>query len=327
MTNRKNPSSIQDTLKAIMGAQRIILCAHLQPDGDTIGSLLAMKALLERLGKEVTAICHDPVPKNLHILNGWEAVQLASECAIGQFDLFCALDCSNSDRLGDALTLFNKAPLKMVIDHHASNTFYGDINYVDSKVAATGNLVFRLYEAAEMEIPIEVTPYLYAALSSDTGNFAFGQMDEEFFVQISKLLKAGLDITRYSRALHLMKEVDFVKLLSRALASLSFICDGKISYMCLTQQDFKESETAPESAEGLVNYALNLPGVQMCFLATETRENRVKFNLRAIQPHNVAEIATHFGGGGHVLAAGCTLEMPFEKAVSLMKERMSQSVC
>ena len=90
MTNRKNPSSIQDTLKAIMGAQRIILCAHLQPDGDTIGSLLAMKALLERLGKEVTAICHDPVPKNLHILNGWEAVQLASECTIDRFDLFCA---------------------------------------------------------------------------------------------------------------------------------------------------------------------------------------------------------------------------------------------
>lgn len=311
-----------------MGAQRIILCAHLQPDGDAIGSLLAMKALVERLGKTVTAICHDPVPKRLYVLPGWEDVQRISDIREDeQFDLFCALDCSDAERLGDALPLFERAPRKLVIDHHASNTCYGDINYVDSKVAATGNLVFRLFEAANIEITTDVTTYLYTALSSDTGNFAFGQMDEEFFIQISTLLKAGLDITKYSRALHLIREVDFIKLLSRALASLSFICDGKISYMCLTQHDFAQSETTPDAAEGIVNYALNLPGVQMCFLATETGKNQVKFNLRAIQPNDVAQIATSFGGGGHLLAAGCTLEMPLETAVQVMKERMMQSIC
>lgn len=327
MTNQKKPSNTTQAYATLMSAQRVILCAHVQPDGDAIGSLLAMRELLLALGKEVLAVCHDPVPKSLRVLDGWEAVIKPHEVADFSADLFCSLDCSDLDRLGDAQGLFLKAPVTLVIDHHASNTLFGQINYVDTQVAATGNLVFRLYEAAQVPLTPKVASYLYAALSTDTGNFSFGQLDEEFFLQMSKLMAAGLDIVTYSRALHLMKEAVFYKLLSRALASLTFYCDGKISSMCLSQQDFRDAGTTSDTTDGLVNHALNIPGVQMCFMASETEDQQVKFSLRAISPNDVAVIASEFGGGGHVLAAGCSMDLPLDVAVAKMSERMKQVLC
>ncbi len=327
MTNQKKPSNTTQAYATLMSAQRVILCAHVQPDGDAIGSLLAMRELLLALGKEVLAVCHDPVPKSLRVLDGWEAVIKPHEVADFSADLFCSLDCSDLDRLGDAQGLFLKAPVTLVIDHHASNTCFGMYNYVDTQVAATGNLVFRLYEAAQVVFDPRVASWLYAALSSDTGNFSFGQMDAEFFQQMSTLMQAGLDIVHYARLLHLMKEKVFYKLLGRALSSLSFFCDGKASCMRLTQQDFLAAGTTSEHTEGLVNYALNIPGVQMCFIASETEDRQVKFSLRAIKPNDVSAIASEFGGGGHVLAAGCNMNLPFEEAVARMQERMQQALC
>ena len=327
MKKQKQIIDASQAVTLIKSAQHIVLCAHLQPDGDAIGSLLAASALLKALGKKVTAICHDPVPASLRILDGWEEIRLPREAADAEVDLFCSLDCSDLERLGDGLALFQKAAVTLVIDHHASNTLFGQHNFVDTRVAATGNLVFRLFEAAEVGITPLVASYLYTALSSDTGNFSFGQMDAEFFLQMSQLMKAGLDIVKYARLLHLMKEEVFYRLLARALASLSFFCDGKLSYMCLTQQDFKAAGTTSEHTEGLVNYALNIPGVEMCFMASETEDKKVKFSLRALTPRDVAVIASEFGGGGHVLAAGCTMDIPIEQAVALMKNRMIKAIC
>lgn len=327
MTDRKKTVDVNGVINLIKSAQRILLCAHLQPDGDAIGSLLAMQTLVKRLGKEATAICHDPVPDNLHVLEGFEEVRRPADVAGQDVDLFISLDCSDQDRLGDAAPLFDRAPSTLVIDHHASNTCFGMYNYVDTQVAATGNLVFRLYEAAQVAFDPRVASWLYAALSSDTGNFSFGQMDAEFFQQMSTLMQAGLDIVHYARLLHLMKEKVFYKLLGRALSSLSFFCDGKASCMRLTQQDFLAAGTTSEHMEGLVNYALNIPGVQMCFIASETEDRQVKFSLRAIKPNDVSVIASEFGGGGHVLAAGCNMNLPFEEAVARMQERMQQALC
>lgn len=327
MTDLKKSIDINQVIHLIKSAQRIILCAHLQPDGDAIGSLLAMTALLQRLGKKAIAVCHDPVPDNLHVLEGVEVVLRPYEVADRDCDLFISLDCSDLDRLGDAQAIFHRAPATLVIDHHASNTFFGEYNYVDTRVAATGNLVFRLFEAAQVPYDSRVASWIYAALSSDTGNFSFGQMDEEFFLQMSKLMHAGLDIVRYARLLHLMKDKVFYQLLGRALSSLRFFCDGKASCMCLTQQDFLEAGTTSDHTEGLVNYALYIPGVQMCFLASENEEHQVKFSLRALAPNDVSGIASEFGGGGHVLAAGCTVDLPFAEAVARMQARMQQALC
>lgn len=319
--------NLKQTVETLRQANSILLCTHLQPDGDAIGSALAAEALMKALEKDITVVCHDVIPQSMRILSGWEKFRLPKDVQGKTFDLGCSIDASDIERLGDAAGLFRSASKTLVIDHHASNTCFGNLNYIDSKVAASGNLVFRLFEEAKVPITKEVASYLYAAVSTDTGNFSFGQMDEEFFLQVSKLMRAGLDISTYSRALHLNKDLNFYKLLSRALASLTFYCEGKLTSMQLYERDFIETETSHDMTEGLVNYALNIAGVQMCFLATQLDNGQVKFSLRALYPHNVSEIAVEFGGGGHLLAAGCTLTMSFDEAVTKMKERMMKSVC
>lgn len=313
-----------DTLKA---ANTILLMTHVQPDGDAIGSTLAAAALLRRLGKDVTAICQDPVPPNLRVLPGWENLQTPALAKGKAYDLVVSLDSSDLARLGESGDLFKACDNTLVIDHHASNTYFGRQNHVDSLVAATGNLVFRLYTEAGLALDQESATLLYAAISTDTGNFSFGQMDEEFFVQVSKLMAAGLDIVTYARALHLTKELSFYKLLARALASLTFCCNGKMSHMRLSASDFEETGTSSDQAEGLVNHALYIPGVQMCFLATEVSPAQTKFSLRALKPHDVSGIAVSFGGGGHLQAAGCTLDLPLDEAMEKMKLRMRQEIC
>ncbi len=319
--------NLNETARVLMDAGRILLCTHVMPDGDAIGSLLAAGRLLRGKGKDVTMVCHHPVPEYLRILPGWEEVCLPAEAAEKSFDLACSIDASDLERLGDAGALFTAAPKTLVIDHHASNTCFGELNYIDSKVAASGNLVYRLYRELGMEPDADAAACLYTALSTDTGNFSFGQMDEEFFLQVSGLLHAGLDISGYARALHLTKDLSFIRLLTRALNSLTFECDGRLSIMLLRVKDFEETGTSHELTEGLVNKGLNITGVKMCFLATQLDDEYTKFSLRALAPYNVAEIATEFGGGGHLLAAGCTVRIPMDEAVAKMKARMLQAVC
>jgi phosphoesterase RecJ-like protein len=319
--------NLAQTAEVLRRSQRILLLTHLQPDGDAVGSLLATNALLAALGKEVTAVCHDAVPKNLRVLPGWEQIKKPAEVTVRDFDLACSLDASDLTRLGDGGQLFSACPRTLVIDHHASNLCFGMENYIDSQVAATGNLVFRLYEELEVPLNEDIAALLYAAISTDTGNFSFGQMDEEFFLQMSKLMRAGLDISRYSRALHLVKDLSFYRLLGRCLGSLNFECGGRLSMMRLSENDFLQTNTTQDLTEGLVNYALNIPGVQMCFLATQVDAAQTKFSLRALAPHNVAVIAAEMGGGGHVLAAGFTLNLPLGEAVNKVKARMMNALC
>lgn len=320
-------ASLSEITGLFQSASRIVLCTHVQPDGDALGSLLAAGMLFESLNKDVTLICHDPVPDNLKILPGWEAVRLPEEAEGQRYDLFCVLDASDLERIGDCGRLFSKTDNTLVIDHHASNTLFGKYNYVVSTVAATGNLVYRLYQELKVPISSDAAACLYSALSTDTGNFSYGQMDKEFFMQMAGLIKAGLDINKYARALHLTKEYNTLKLKSRALESLSLECGGRLSYMRLNLADFAETETLPDQTDGLVNLALNISGVKMCFLATQLDENTTKFSLRALPPYDVAQIAVEFGGGGHVLAAGCTIKLPVCEAVQVMLERMRRVVC
>ncbi len=326
-SNKMSKTSLNNIKTLIQSAQRIVLCTHVQPDGDALGSLLATGMLLKALGKDITMLSHDAVPDSLKALPEWEEVRFPHEVEGQAFDLFICLDASDLARIGDSRLLFEKTENTLVIDHHASNTRFGKYNYVVETVAATGNLVYRLYEAFEVPLNADAAACLYAALSTDTGNFSFGQMDEEFFLQMAGLIKAGLEINKFSRILHLTKEYSFIKLKSKALDSLTLLCEGRLSYMKLYMADFEETGTDSDKTEGLVNQALNISGVKMCFLATQLDENTTKFSLRALYPYDVAQIAVEFGGGGHVLASGCTVKLPLDEAVDTMLNRMRQAVC
>lgn len=314
-------ADIKDLLSLIQQEKRVLLFTHLRPDGDAIGSVLALSALLRRLGKETIVLCQDPVPENLRFLPGWEEVRSAAAFEAlaleAPYALGIAADASDFARLGDCGPYFKACRTTIKIDHHATNEQFAGVNYVDDEAAATGVLIGRLYEALAVPLDEDAALCLYAALSTDTGNFSFGRMTEEFFVQLARCMKAGLPIDEAARKLHLVKHPVFIWLLTRALQSLTYLADGRLTVMQLRDTDMVSPDAA-EFAEGIVNYGLNIVGVEMTFLATQMPDG-VKFSLRCLPPHDVSKAGAHFGGGGHVLAAGCTIDKPMDEAVSMMR--------
>ncbi len=312
-------------VNALKNARRILLCTHINPDGDAIGSTLAVYHVLKKMGKDVTCACADPVPGKLMMLPGAE-VFVQPDALQGQaFDLAFALDAADKGRIGAVGSAFDQAPFSVQLDHHPTNPLYADVNAVDGHAAASGCVVFRLLSYMGMEITLDIAKCLYAAISTDTGNFSFENTDGEAFAIVAELVRAGLPLNEMSRNLFLLQEEAHVRLLGRALNTLRIFGNGQCACMRLTPADYQAAAASGEHSDGIVNYAMNLWGVKMAYLADEKEDSMVKVSLRALPPFNVAKVAQKFGGGGHLLAAGCRYQMKLEEmCAALEKEMCSQ---
>lgn len=308
-------------IDAIRDGRRILLCSHVSPDGDTIGSLLAMRLMLLAMGKEVACICADPVPEMLHYLEGVEKVGLPAAVEGMDFDLAIAVDVSDMHRLGACQEPFFRAPRTLQIDHHSTNPGFAEINYVDGDASATGELIYDLVHALEIPVTPAIALCLFTGISTDTGNFSFDNTTPAAFCAAGELRKVGIPLAQVNRVLFRERVKAQVLLLARALDTLTFYNDDCIAGMWLTTADLEAVDARPEHAEAIVNYGIDTKGVKMAFLAKEGPEG-VKFSLRAVAPYDVAHIAAGFGGGGHALAAGCTLEGPVDRAMAEVTSAM-----
>lgn len=317
--------SFSNVLGMIRQARRILLCTHLMPDGDAIGSMLALNALCVQYGKQTAMCCHHPVPAYLRFLPGCEAIRLPHEIASQDHDLAISIDASDIERLGDSAVAFVKANRTVQMDHHQTNTLFAQYNMVLEELPASGSLVFRFYQEAGLAFSRDVAIQLYTAIGTDTGNFCFSSVTDETFEQIAQLMRAGLPLLETARALHLMQEKEQVLLLGRALFSLRFYDDGKLSGMQLSKTDFLECQAGNEHADNIVNHGLYIPGVRMCYLASE-QDDGIKFSLRSIAPDEVSGIALAFGGGGHAQAAGCTIAGPMQDAVARVRDVLLEAL-
>lgn len=318
----KNDFACKEMLSALKNANSILLCTHISPDGDAIGSTLAAGMALERMGKKITYSCADPVPERLKFLPGAEKFVQAEALENQAFDLGFALDAADLSRLGNVAEAFQKCPVTVQLDHHGTNPCYAMFNEVDGHASASGCMVFRMLNALDAPITPEMAQCLYTAISTDTGNFCFDNANEEAFACVSSLMAAGLPLNETARRLHLLREEKHVRLLGRALCSLKIFGDGKCAGLRITREDFCIAEAGPEHCEKIVNYAMDMAGIEMAYLADERQEGRIKISLRAQPPRNVAAIARKFGGGGHVLAAGCGFEGDMESACTALEKEM-----
>lgn len=305
----------KSVLDAIREAGAIAVCAHVNSDGDTLGSSLAMKLGLEQLGKQVTVFCQDAVPETLHILPGCTSVVTPEQAGDKRFDLLLPVDVSDVGRLGSCRALMARCAHSVQIDHHSSNTGYCEQNEIDPKASATALLVKAALDALNVTLTKEIAICLYVGVATDTGNFAHSNNTLEAFRVVSELNLESQDINRLNRTLFREKTRAQVMLLERALHSLAFYHGGEVTSMKLTLRDFEETGTQPEQAVTLVNYGAEIKGVKLAVLARELPGGSVMLNMRAVEGLNVAEIASQFGGGGHVQAAGCTLHTSVDEAL------------
>lgn len=319
---KRNPEAVAE---AIREARKIAIVSHVNPDGDTIGCAAAMRLGLLSLGKEVEMYCEDPVPEYLAFLPGVYMFRTPGEND-GPFDLLLSVDVSDIKRMGKCEALRKVSRKTAQIDHHGTNPEFMEINSVDGDVPAACVLVREQLKALGVELTEDIAKCLYTGISTDTGNFAFSTTSAECFEVMSELIQAGLPLAELNRMLFRVKSRPHIKLLGRALESLTFRGYGQIAVMKLTQKDFEDSNATGEHADTIVNYGLDTIGTTMALLARETTGGMIKMSLRAKEPARVDDVAQIFNGGGHEQAAGITMPGTLDEATERVLAEMERKI-
>ena len=323
MTRTMRP--LDGVMDAIRAAHKIALVCHVSPDGDTVGSALAMRLGLMEMGKHVTLFCQDKIPDILTFLPGAEEFRMPED-ASGRFDLLLCLDVSDEKRMGRCNVLLGMADASAQVDHHDTNTSYCQANCVDGAAPANCLIIYELLQRLGCRISADVALCLAVGLSTDTGHLVYNSTTPEAYRVMGELVEAGAPIAEAYRRLYRERPPRQVALLAKALESLTFHHEGRITSIRLTQKDFVDCGALSEDAEIIVNYGLDVKGVAMCVFAREQADGSVKLSLRAVAPHKVSGVAQSFGGGGHAQAAGATVQGNLEDAIARVVARMKEEL-
>lgn len=299
--------TLQETGAMLMAAQKIVLCCHVSPDGDTLGSALGLYSYLNKQGKNITLFVDDVIGKSFSFLPGIEACQRPEEGQKLQADILCVIDASSYDRVG-IVNQVVEAKALMNIDHHISNTHFADYLYLDTKAAATGEIMCMLFETMGWEMDQGIATDFYTAITTDCGSFRYSNTTSRTMQLAAKLLDYGVKPNEISDAMDVNTREN-VELLGKVLPSLTFAFDDRVAYLSLTNELYNKDV----STDNFVSYPRYLEGVDVAifFKAVEPEVTRV--SMRSSKT-DVAKIALKFGGGGHVKAAGCTIYAPIEEA-------------
>lgn len=299
--------NLLETGNMLLAAQKIVLCCHVSPDGDTLGSALGLARLLEQKGKEVTVFVDDDINKSLSFIPGVDKVQRPESGVIVEADLFVVVDASSFDRVGICNEVV-KAPLLLNIDHHISNTEFADYLYLDAEAAAAGEIMCDLFEAMGWEYDEAIAVDFYTAITTDCGSFRYSNTTSKTMQRASKLLDYGVKPNEISDMLDIRSRKT-TELLAKVLPSLTFDYEGKVAHITITN-DLYDKETQTDS---FVSYPRYTEGVEVAvmFKAVEPEVTRVSMRSSNV---DVASVALSFGGGGHLRAAGCTIYAPVEEA-------------
>ncbi|HWT65637.1 MAG TPA: bifunctional oligoribonuclease/PAP phosphatase NrnA [Terracidiphilus sp.] len=301
--------AIAAVLKVIREGERFLVCSHSRPDGDAVGSVLAMGMLLEEMGKRVDMVTADRVPAVYRALPWANRLRTAMRVH-GPYDAAILLECDCTERTRlrglEAFPIVN-------IDHHASGRLWGQVNWIDREAASVGQLVHKLVKAAGGTVTREMATCLYTTLLTDTGGFLFGTLRASTFALAQELVEAGANPTKIALDTYFTAPASKLLLLGAALNTLHR--EGRLSWLWITQKEMVRTCAAEEDCEGIVNYALSVEGVEAAVFLRELPEGRIRLSLRSKGRVNVASLAERLGGGGHENAAGCTLDGPLERAL------------
>lgn len=300
--------------RLIQEADRILFFLHVSPDGDSIGSTLAMVHALRKAGKQAVGVGVDPVPRIYQFLPGWDTLFVPWQEVGGEWDLACFLDCGDLERAGDGLPVVGKCKAILNVDHHLTNTVYGDYNYIDYTAAAVGELAYLLLGQMGLPVDQQIATCIYTSIVADTGGFKYDSTAPRTHRIAAELLEAGARPYEVASAIFENESMARLALLSHALATLQVEPSGQIAHMTVTRDMLQQTGAGDEDVEGLVNYARSVMGVEVGLLFREAPDGKIRVGLRSRRTVDVGAVAKSFGGGGHARAAGCGLAADLEEA-------------
>ncbi len=300
---RPHPRVIDRILEGIRESQTCCVVGHVRPDGDCVGSQLALALALKNEGKQVVCWNEDRIPQKLAFL---DPQGLLERPVRGRtFDCVVATDCASFERLGRAGDCIGDRKRLINIDHHESNTRYGDVNWVSSREPSTGELVFRLLKVAGWAITSPIADCLFTAVSTDTGSFQYPSTRPATYQVAGELVKRGANLAKICHEVYQSFPLSRVRLLKHLYNHFRLTHDDQIAYCWLKQADYARTGADPADSEGLIDHIRAIEPVVVACIFEEIGPELTRISLRSKSDRvNVNDIAAQFGGGGHVAAAG-----------------------
>jgi len=310
--------SFEKIIDKINEADRIIILSHLNPDGDAVGAGLGLFLALNKLNekfkladedymeKVVRFVLEDNIPRNLRFLEGSEMIEKDEYVESKyDFDLAICVDAATDERIGGARRHIDRSKFVINIDHHTSNTMYGDINHVED-ISSSSEIIYKLINEMQVEITREIGEALYTGLVNDTGNFAHSNVTPKTFAMAGDLMEKGVDNSKIIREFFQNKNLPSLKLMGMALQEMVFNPEKKFTYFYLSSEALENIEGLKEDAEGIVNLINSYNESEVSLFLRGEPDGSIKGSMRSKHNRDVNEIAGMFGGGGHIKAAGFT---------------------
>ena len=301
--------------RVLSRGHRFLIMVHVRPDGDAVGSAIGLGLGLEQLGAEAEWVSAGGVPLFLRFLDGCERFK-EPEQVEGRFDAAILVDCGDADRVGAAGTLLGSCAEVINIDHHHSNTGFGDTVWIEPQAAAVGEMIYQLLGELGVAMDQPIAEALYAAIVADTGGFRYENTSATTLRAAADLVARGARPARVSQAIFERRPLSALRLLSETLATLTVEDDGLFAWVQVDEETKERLGATEDDTEGLVNYPRMIAGVEVAALfeqappgagSADAGQAAVRVSLRSNGWADVSEVATQFGGGGHARAAGLTV--------------------
>lgn len=311
---------LKSLLKKIHNAQTFLIATHENPDGDGIGSILALAEGLKQLGKKTTLYIKDPVPKMYHYLPGYKKIKQALPQKT-QFDLSFLVDLGELERVGQDFINCSGRNETISLDHHAKGEHNADFNFCLPKQASSGEVIYKILNGLKVKFTKSMATCIYTAMVTDTGSFKYSNTTQETFAIAAELMKQNIDVWEVALNCFESSSQARMEYLKRTLNTLEVHKSGKIAWVVMSLKNLKQSGAKPDEAEGFINYPRSLEGVEVALAFKEIEKNFYKISFRSKNYVDVAAIANIFGGGGHIRASGCKIKGSFKEVQSkLLKE-------
>ena len=317
-------NTFKEIAEVLLKAEKILIYPHINADGDTVGSAAALCHTLRRLGKTAYVLVEDELPSNLRFMD--KGYFTFDEKVIEHPDVSVCVDCGDFGRFPMRREKFLSARTTVCVDHHGTTQNFCDYNYVDSAAAATGELIYALIKEMVPEADVETGEAIFAAITTDTGNFQYSNTTKNCHLIMAELYDLGVDTNKVSVEIYENERQEKLMITTKALSTLEIFGGGCGAIAHLTLEDMKEIGAEPFETDGVIQKLRSISGVEYAAFVKEKEPGVIRVSMRAKRRGNVATIASELGGGGHVKAAGCTLNMPLDEAVNLVKSKLSEAI-
>jgi phosphoesterase RecJ-like protein len=301
---------LESIMAVLNDAHSVLVASHVDPDGDALGTQLAVAAFMKQLGKEVFLVRDGDIPFKYRFLQGINQIPLVQDYPTDRrFDAAFVLECPNIDRIGRASKLLNGGIRIINVDHHQDNDLFGEVNWINTGASSVGEMIYELFDRSGFSFGPAVAEQLYTAILTDTGRFRYRSTSPRTMEVAGKLIQVGADPQKICDLVYYNLQPSTMKLIGKVLNSIEFHNDGHVCLLFLTKDMLKQTQADESESDGLVDYTLFNAGVRAGALLKEIDGNKTKVSIRSKDGINVAAIAGRFGGGGHFNASGCTIDM------------------